>query len=1065
VADELTFESIAAAGRAIVEAHKKKKGFEEGIRRLLSELYPDNAHFIYELLQNAEDANATVVEFELHDSDLEVRHNGSRPFSLDDIDSITNIGDSTKKDDPTQIGKFGVGFKAVYSYTSRPEIRSATYSFAIEDLFVNQRIGGEAPLGWTSFRFPFDRQEKPADVAVEEVTRGLAELDEKTLLFLNHISTVTYTLPDGTVGILQRQDVDDHVIKIQKSEGDDFVESHWLRLVGGASVEHNGSNPLSVAAAFRLELRSPAKPKRGKQKDGEDAQGAPTPSIVPLDQGDVSIYFPAVKESSGLKFHIHAPFASTVARDSVRDDPDNVQLVEDIGALIVDALPWLCTQGLIDDTFLAALPNQDDPVGHPYNLIRDAVTQAFNELEITPARGSGHAPASSLVSSPGEFRNWLTEDDLPFLFRMAEIETERTPRWIRDRDGRAGKFLAALDTIEFGWSEMGEALSQARDVGDPDDPYIPGWLDWLAAKSEGAIVNFYQLLGRGRSTRQLSGSIPLESIPLVRLTRGGKNEHVKGPDTYLPSGRGDNVQTRVRVELAYFDDDEDQARAINLKAFYTAAGVRRWNESARIEARLNAYKAPNRPIPDGDKIAKHLDDVRAFARYALSNRESARRLFEKVPFLASPQPDGSVTWISPGGSYLDLPYRRTGLSSLYPWVRLYYQSTGEFAYYRKPYPVASYYLEIDGFEDFLSLTGSTVGIEITRSSVFDNPQLKQEWWINNRRSQYTEKVDWDIENLDEIIGSGDHDLIRTLWHTIRDAKTEKAGAVYRANNSTRPYAFDSYLAQKLKSKAWVLDRNGDLRLPREVTVNDLPDDWERPGASSLVHKLGFGADAAQRRRKADGVSDFLRDEGLDDDGIDVLREAKEAGLTTSALRNLIRERAPSHRFPELASDDPGRRSAVAAQDALGAPDYQTESRQRSVVDGQSQAAAESKGYLRGQYTTNEGEMFCQACHKPLPFKVGGRWYFESIRFANARKQVHTANAVALCPLCAALYKYARETRNDALLETLASIEVEEGQGGVEIPLVLNGKRVKIRFTGKHAIDLQAALGVAGDERA
>ena len=33
----------------------RKNNFEQGIINLLTELYPDNAHFVYELLQNAED--------------------------------------------------------------------------------------------------------------------------------------------------------------------------------------------------------------------------------------------------------------------------------------------------------------------------------------------------------------------------------------------------------------------------------------------------------------------------------------------------------------------------------------------------------------------------------------------------------------------------------------------------------------------------------------------------------------------------------------------------------------------------------------------------------------------------------------------------------------------------------------------------------------------------------------------------------------------------------------------------------------------------------------------------
>ena len=106
-----------------VEA-SRKNNFEEGIGRLLTDLYPDNAHFIYELLQNAEDAQATEVRFILQEDRVEFEHNGDRLFSIEDVEAITGLGISAKKDDPTSIGKFGVGFKAVFAYTATPEIKS-----------------------------------------------------------------------------------------------------------------------------------------------------------------------------------------------------------------------------------------------------------------------------------------------------------------------------------------------------------------------------------------------------------------------------------------------------------------------------------------------------------------------------------------------------------------------------------------------------------------------------------------------------------------------------------------------------------------------------------------------------------------------------------------------------------------------------------------------------------------------------------------------------------------------------------------------------------------------------
>lgn len=127
-----------------VEANHEND-FDEGINRLLTELYPSNAHFIYELLQNAEDPQATEVSFNLTDSAVEFKHNGERLFKLKDVESITSIGNSTKRDDETSIGKFGVGFKAVFAYTNSPEIHSGDFHFRIHDLVVPETKGVSNP--------------------------------------------------------------------------------------------------------------------------------------------------------------------------------------------------------------------------------------------------------------------------------------------------------------------------------------------------------------------------------------------------------------------------------------------------------------------------------------------------------------------------------------------------------------------------------------------------------------------------------------------------------------------------------------------------------------------------------------------------------------------------------------------------------------------------------------------------------------------------------------------------------------------------------------------------------
>ena len=105
------------------------------LKRILSG-YPCEKEILKELLQNADDAQATEICFikdprhhpnervfedswkPLQGPALCVYNN--RPFTNADIEGIRNLGEGSKGDDPNKTGQYGVGFNAVYHLTDVP---------------------------------------------------------------------------------------------------------------------------------------------------------------------------------------------------------------------------------------------------------------------------------------------------------------------------------------------------------------------------------------------------------------------------------------------------------------------------------------------------------------------------------------------------------------------------------------------------------------------------------------------------------------------------------------------------------------------------------------------------------------------------------------------------------------------------------------------------------------------------------------------------------------------------------------------------------------------------------
>lgn len=180
-----TIEKIYESNEAFVGNENFK-----GVKKIIVDNYSDEAHFVYEMLQNADDAEATEITFDLREDRLIVSHDG-KAFTEKNLEGICSISRGTKSDDYTKIGKFGIGFKSVFVYTESPQVFSGDYAFEIRELVLPKRIKNSTTnrKGKTTFILPFNAK-KTKKIARDRIYKKLDSLHEEAILFLQNVKKI-----------------------------------------------------------------------------------------------------------------------------------------------------------------------------------------------------------------------------------------------------------------------------------------------------------------------------------------------------------------------------------------------------------------------------------------------------------------------------------------------------------------------------------------------------------------------------------------------------------------------------------------------------------------------------------------------------------------------------------------------------------------------------------------------------------------------------------------------------------------------------------------------------------
>jgi hypothetical protein len=1003
-----------------------------GIREIVEELYPDRAHFIYELLQNAEDTRATEVRFDLDECQVSFEHNGMS-FTEENVWAITNIGKGTKRKQEDQIGRFGVGFKAVFAYSETPYIWSPSHSFMIEQLVLPSAIAARIDLGTkTRFEFPFNNPKKHVKDAYAEVEAGLTELAETTLLFLSHIEVIKWYISGRLSGELRRLQHSDVHIEIVRRIGTDKIEhAHFLRF-SEPVIELEKQR---IAVAFPLDLLPNAKEFDATKSVASQLR------IIPANPGRVAVFFPAEKETSGLRFHMHAPFVPELSRASVKDTAANEPLFLQLAGLASRSLYRVRDLELLNADFLGVLPNPQDSVPKRYEPIRAVIVSEMNENPLTPTQSKTHAPAKLLLQAKASLKELLSQDDVGYF-----VDGDEPPQWAisaPQKNSNADKFLGGLAIRSW---DADKFIAVLEERSSEEVRYYPkhvtgpdaGFMNWLGSKPcewhQHLYAFLYRELGPDSAAQRLKG------LRIVRLTDG---MYSVGGMCYFPNKDRQHDDLWPRVERGVYQAGRNKSQQEDARKLLERIQVREVGESEQVQAILK------RRYFNDKSFKPNIKDIKRFA--ALLDKEPSQSAMFAQFFIFENE---NGEWGTPSQTYLDSPIFNTGLRSYFGSLG---SKTSILALSQK---YAKLGISLERIRKFAEAVGARFRLDIEKTNVHNNPQRDYLWNVPGERYTSKKEEDYWIPHLEEGFSNPTLELAQLVWNTMcrLPLYSEFFTAKYQKNDKNGPRHADSQLVHTLRKCEWVPQGDGVFVRPSDADQALLPSGFPFDTGNYWLTKVEFGQSekqrVAQNQAKEAATVAAAKQLGITDKAT-LKRALTFAAMPVEEQSRLLDQYRVRRQLdlPEHEPKNPGRRAEKIAERAKEAPERRSEPRTRSVSVGLDDVKKGVQPYLQQQYTNADGVMICQICKQPLPFKLdNGEPYFEKVEFLPELKKWHLENYLALCPNHSAMYQHANGSTKDVL-------NLFEQLDSSELPIVLAQELASVYFTKTHIADLRAVINV------
>jgi len=1006
-----------------------------GIERLVTEQYANPTHFIYELLQNASDADATEVKFTLETDRLIFQHNGTKIFRIEDVVSICNIGKSTKENDNGSIGKFGIGFKSVYRYTSRPEVYSGKYRFAIEQIMVptplrTNSIFRQAFKGETAFLLPLNSRGGNPEKYLKEIEQGLMNIGSENLIFLKRIETIDIQILEENK-YLRREFQNNEIFKLFEQSG---LASRWMKWSGFATLSMPDTSNVNdidkrrvpISVAFKLDGNSD------------------TIEFLPSERGMTAVTFDLSEFNSGLNFHVNGPFVCGLSRETlVHDSLANLELFHELARLVSDETKSHWSISGVPQSFINILPSQSSH--KELTIFAENAIELFRNNSLVQSIDKKLFKSGDLVLLDAKLFNLFDHENWKTILQNSTRYSEYSEAiFVPSPEFSNYSFLKKIIDANISANELADILLEFATTNSAE------WVSFFQNLSVSEIINFYEFA----SSAGRSFQIALKNIPCVLVAENGRTKAKIPGKVFLPSN-GANQGPNVIAEDLWSKIQEQDAESI--LDLFSQIGLRKFDAQSQAELDMEVFLLGK---VEGDLVsAEDLDIAKKllpqFLEFAPKS-EFLEECFRTHPILISVNAEGSKVWSVTGNCYIDSPYRETG------WRQLLSASSD----------MSRSTILWDGYDlsasqtDILAMFGALVEFEISDANLYLNPEFSYSH-LNSRSRAASYLKDFTISDLDAVLAYGNENLKTNLLRFLSKNLDKYAQARYQQGNTYRRYS--SQLVQALKSQNWIPGKDGHSYAPRAISLDNLACELDGQEINSLQRLLDLGLEERVKNERRESDDQKWAELGIPPILGSAIKELTQRLSSYSSEEQAVLVQDVIDSFSLLLQpiyfDEGGIRSQEASEraalSAKSDPKIVIVEQIQSVRKDYAQYQARRKEYLRMHYENVNGQVRCQLCKiSPMPFRTGRpkRDFFYAPVFFDSYGFESVANSVALCPTCYAKWKFGSEKDfQTSLLNGVLGVEYnlqsEEINTHFNVSVSLAEEKHAISFSPVHFGDI------------